>query len=411
MKEIGNELRMKAARELARCHRHHLECELTKAPHLLANITKEGITFEEHTRTLLSQLEALFPGVEGEQPRSAPGYSPNLMRDWFESAGRLPGVAPYEEGTFKAMNVYFSDRLRYIMNPSSEIRGEMISYITEYFINRNVSDMDVSFTYFINMEISMGRLIERRLRFLGFEEMDDICFMIDEMTGIMPEAFFIYMNNLAQEARARSDELLRNILPERLAEELRENNRPSPVHYDSATIVFTDFVGFSRTAGSLSAGELVEKLDHLFSAFDTIIEKYNLEKLKTIGDSYMFAGGIPQVSGDHALRCVKAGLEIRDLMRQAKEREGSSWQIRIGIHSGPLVAGIIGHKKFSYDIWGNSVNIASRMESSGDADCVNISQETYRLVESGIECREIGVRKIKNCGEMKMYEAVRTRSS
>ncbi|MDH5656102.1 MAG: adenylate/guanylate cyclase domain-containing protein [Spirochaetia bacterium] len=397
--------RKKAARELARCHRLHLVCELHKSEELLSNITSEGITFKEHTEQMLQELDRLVPGIENEQPEDAEGFSPNLMQEWFESAGRLPGVPPYENGTFKAMNVFFMYRLKFILNPSDEIRKVLIQYITEYFINRRVVDLDVNFRYFNKMEITMNRLIEKRFRFLGFEPIDEYTSIIDQLSGIFQEAFFIYMYNLAQEARARSDKLLRNILPDALADELRDDKTPFPVHYDSATVVFTDFVGFSRTAGNLSASELVETLDRYFSACDTIIDKYGLEKLKTIGDSYMFAGGIPETCSDHAVRCVKAALEIRDYMRNDSKDNPFSWNARIGVHTGPIVAGIIGHKKFSYDIWGNAVNIASRMESSGDPDCVNISEDTYKIVKDEITCREIGVRTIKNCGEMKMFSA------
>ena len=400
------EIREKAARELARCHRCHLVQELKKSDKLLSNMTTEGVTFEQHTKNMLAELEELFPGLSDDRVFETDEFSPNIMRDWYEMEARLPEYPPYEESSFKLMNVAFLEHIRYISDPSEECRLRLMDVVTSGMVKTRLIDRGFSFRYLIRGESLLWRLMERRFQALGYEPLEAYRAVIERMGVVFTDAWFTYYYQIAVAAQARSDKLLRNILPESLALELREDRPPKPLRYDSATVVFTDFVGFSRTAGGMTAEELVLELDRHFSAFDTIIDKYGLEKLKTIGDAYMFAGGIPEERETHALDCVKAALEIRDYMLRANENAAHPWPVRIGVHTGPVVAGIIGHKKFSYDIWGNSVNIASRMESSGDPDSVNISEHTWNLVKASVTSKELGTREIKNCGTMRMFAVV-----
>ena len=171
--------------------------------------------------------------------------------------------------------------------------------------------------------------------------------------------------------------------------------------------MFTDFKGFTQIAEGLTPQELIKELDDCFSQFDRITERYNLEKLKTIGDSYMCAGGIPKVNATHAIDSCLAALEIQSFMNQLKAQKQKNnvpyWELRLGIHSGPVMAGVVGEKKFAYDIWGDTVNTASRMESSGTAGRVNISYSTYELVKDFFECEYRGEVSAKNKGKVKMY--------
>lgn len=207
--------------------------------------------------------------------------------------------------------------------------------------------------------------------------------------------------------KRRSDELLLNILPAEVAEELKEKGRTEAKLFEQVTVMFTDFKDFTQTAEKLSPRELVAEIDATFSAFDHIISKYNIEKIKTIGDSYMCVGGLPVANKTNAADVVTAALEIQRFMeQQAEERrkEGKdAFDIRIGVHTGPVVAGIVGVKKFAYDVWGDTVNIASRMESSGEAGRVNISGETYERVKDVFRCSYRGKIKAKNKGEIDMY--------
>jgi len=211
---------------------------------------------------------------------------------------------------------------------------------------------------------------------------------------------------LTQEKK-KSDTLLLNILPKQIADELKEKGRATPVRINSATVLFTDFVGFTKISETLTPEQVVDELDKCFSYFDQVTEKYRLEKLKTIGDSFMCAGGLPTMNRTHAIDCCLAALEIQSFMQQMKEikhQQGFEyWELRLGIHSGPLVAGVVGHKKFAYDVWGDTVNTASRLESSGVPGKINISVSTYQLVKDLFACEHRGQVSAKNKGEIDMY--------
>ncbi len=207
--------------------------------------------------------------------------------------------------------------------------------------------------------------------------------------------------------RQRSDKLLLNILPEETAEELKEKGSATPKHYEMVSVLFTDFKGFTNIAEKLTPQELVAELNNCFLEFDKIIDKHKLEKIKTIGDAYMCAGGIPVENTTNPIDTVKAGLEIKEYMDNLKrEREAKGedfWELRIGIHTGPVVAGVVGKNKFAYDIWGDAVNTASRMESSGVPGKVNISGKTHEFVKDHFNCSYRGKIKAKNKGEIDMY--------
>ena len=214
-------------------------------------------------------------------------------------------------------------------------------------------------------------------------------------------------NVIIQGEKEKSDNLLLNILPEETAEELKIKGSSKARSFDMVTVLFTDFKGFTRMAEILSPEELVSEIDHYFKAFDNIISGYNIEKIKTIGDAYMCAGGLPVPNKTNPVDVVNAALDIRDFMASLKESRMQKglhyFEIRIGVHTGPVVAGIVGVKKFQYDIWGDTVNIASRMESSGDVNEVNISGTTYNLIKKKFECVHRGKVEAKNKGVVDMY--------
>ncbi|MEM7183688.1 MAG: adenylate/guanylate cyclase domain-containing protein, partial [Spirochaetota bacterium] len=225
------------------------------------------------------------------------------------------------------------------------------------------------------------------------------------MTTINQEVRSLY--TALEKEKSKTDELLLNILPDDVAEELKKSGKVKPIRYESVSVLFTDSKGFTAIASKLSPEQLVEELDFYFSKFDAIIDQYGLEKLKTIGDAYMCAGGLPVASNSHALDVVKAAMDMQKLMVRINEenlqKNKQTWELRIGINTGPILAGVIGQRKFAYDIWGDTVNIASRMESNGEPGRVNISQSTYELVQQEFVCEHRGKIMAKNKGEIDMY--------
>ncbi len=218
-------------------------------------------------------------------------------------------------------------------------------------------------------------------------------------------------NNLLAQERNRAESILLNILPKTTADELKEKGFVKAKEFEQTTVLFTDFKGFSKVAELISAENLVKSVDYYFRKFDEIIGNNNLEKIKTIGDAYMCAGGLPVPNKSNAEDAFKAALEIMEFVKQTKLNppEGiEPFDVRIGINTGPVVAGVVGTKKFQYDIWGSTVNIASRMESNSVAGKINISENTYNILKDKYAYTYRGEIDVKNVGKMKMYFAGET---
>lgn len=205
-------------------------------------------------------------------------------------------------------------------------------------------------------------------------------------------------NQVIDRERKRSDELLRNILPVTVAEELKTKGKATARSYASVTVLFADFKGFSSLASRLDPETLVGLLDEAFRAFDEIIRKHNLEKIKTIGDCYMCAGGLPEPDTNHAERMVRAALDMQSYLQS-----NTNFEARIGIHSGPVVAGVVGKDKFVYDIWGDTVNQAARLETAGEVGRVAISQHTKELLPEAFVTEAAGTFEAKNIGLMERF--------
>lgn len=204
--------------------------------------------------------------------------------------------------------------------------------------------------------------------------------------------------------KQRSDDLLLNILPEEVALELKENGKATARQFDHVSILFTDFVNFTSASEIMNSQELVSELDFLFRSFDGIVDKYSIEKIKTIGDAYLAVSGLPQATENHVVQIASAAIEIKDFVHKRKKRLGDkTFDIRIGIHTGSVVAGIVGVKKYAYDIWGDAVNTAARMEQSGETGKINISETTYHLLKNRYKCIDRGEIEAKKKGLMNMY--------
>ncbi len=214
-------------------------------------------------------------------------------------------------------------------------------------------------------------------------------------------------NKTIREEQARSDNLLLNILPSLVAEELKQHGRTKAQYFEDVSVLFADFVGFSKIAERLSPQQLVTELDTCFQKFDEIIARHDLEKIKTIGDCYMCAGGLPHGGGSKMKSIVSAAKEMQEwLVAWNFEREKKNlprFDARIGIHRGPVVAGVVGSRKFAFDIWGDTVNVAARIEQAGEGGRINISGEAYAIAKDFFPCKYRGKIAAKNKGEIDMY--------
>lgn len=207
--------------------------------------------------------------------------------------------------------------------------------------------------------------------------------------------------------KEKADRLLERVLPKTTAKELKSGKRAGPYHYNMVTVLFSDIQGFTKISEQLDSEHLIDELDKFFLKFDEVVEKYNIEKIKTIGDAYMCAGGIPEKNRTNPVEVVLAAMEMQNYMKSLKHESGDGkqriWDLRIGIDTGPVVAGVLGRSKISYDIWGGTVNTASRMEASGEPGKINITENTYMLIKDFFICKYRGKMPVKYKGEIDMY--------
>jgi class 3 adenylate cyclase len=215
-------------------------------------------------------------------------------------------------------------------------------------------------------------------------------------------------------ARRRSDELLENILPSEIALELKQKGNVDPVLLQEVTVLFADFVGFTKASSTRSPSEIVSVINTYFTAFDAITQLHGVEKIKTIGDAYMLASGVPSGNPIHARKVIEVAMEmlkaVHDIKLSANDESAPVFDLRIGINSGPVIAGIVGVKKFQYDIWGDTVNTASRMETASEPGRINISESTYELVKEFFDCEYRGEIEVKGKGKVKMYFVTGTKA-
>jgi adenylate cyclase len=206
----------------------------------------------------------------------------------------------------------------------------------------------------------------------------------------------------------RAEMLLLNILPKEISDALKVERRTIADEFTAVSILFADVVGFTQMAAKMTPLELVDLLDQVFLCFDGLVERYDLEKIKTIGDCYMVASGVPRSRSDHATALVNLALDMQAAVAGTRFG-GRQLEFRIGINSGPVVAGIIGRKKFIYDLWGESVNLASRMESQGRTQCIQITRNTYELVKDAFYCEAMGIIEVKGAGQMEVWHVLRSK--
>lgn len=279
---------------------------------------------------------------------------------------------------------------------------EMANLRTDFEVSQKQTEIDLKQT-----EVDLLDQQNRNQNLVSIATGTGLILFLTIAIGFYRRNKFITKSKLIiEKEKERSDNLLLNILPEQTAEELKNKGKVKAKHFDSVSVMFTDFKGFTSFSDKLTPEELVDSIDFYYSKFDDIIEKHGLEKIKTVGDAYMCAGGLPFPTKDHPFQMVEAALEIAEFVNESKKSDPESltrFDIRIGINTGPVVAGVVGKKKFAYDIWGDTVNIASRMESNSVTGKVNISDNTYKLIKDQYKCIYRGEIEAKNKGMMKMY--------
>lgn len=333
------------------------------------------------------------------------GIRPLLIDAYLSAAELYENIGDFKEALkYKTLHTNLQDNLYNIE------KGKALNMISDYEQEKSSIEKEI-----LTKEVELEKLNGSRQR------MQRNLFII---TGVLLFLLaggllhrFIYIrrtrNRLAdqnvviREEKDRSDDLLHNILPHETALELKLKGSAKSRYYEQVSVMFTDFVGFTSLAEKMEPDELVSLIHHYFSQFDNIITRHGVEKIKTIGDAYMCAGGLPVPNNTHALDVVKASIEIRDFINTQsalrKEQGLPAFNIRIGIHTGPVVAGIVGTKKFAYDIWGDTVNTASRIESSGEPGMINISQTTKEIIQEDFTCTCRGKIEAKGKGEINMY--------
>jgi len=324
----------------------------------------------------------------------------NELKDIYEGLSAIYAKAGEFGDAFKYQSLYtgIKDTLY-----NDEMDKKIQSMMLTYDIEKKQGNIDL-----LTKDIALQELNLQRQRIAIYAAGSTGFLLLLLAIGIFSRYKYVRKTKkIIEEEKDRSEKLLLNILPLETAQELKEKGSATPKHYGKVSVLFTDFKGFTKIAEKLTAQQLIEELNYCFFEFDKIIDKHNLEKIKTIGDAYMCAGGIPAANETNPVDIVRAGLEIKAFMEKLKtdrEKEGKDyWELRIGIHTGEVVAGVVGKNKFAYDIWGDAVNTASRMESSGIPGQVNISGTTYELIKDRFICTHRGKILAKNKGEIDMY--------
>ncbi len=391
-------LRTRVAEEIARFFILHIQAEERKGPTRNQARIDDRPPAEinaEITRRLLDE----FPALPGLPP--APF---NLIEEWSQRNGF---IFRYEEYSYDTYNRIFIERLISFKTNSEEDVRKFREIAQAVFGIVDYSQRGFSISFFIRVENNMRELLREIARDIPGIDHEMAWRLLFEQSKEYQEVVNEIFEKRLADALDQSDRLLHNILPAGIAAELKKTEKVEPVLIESATVLFTDFVGFTRVAENMAPRELIARLDECFSVFDRIIEKHRLEKIKTIGDAYMCAGGLPESNHTHpidaALAALEMGREIAHLRREKEKTGAAFWDVRIGLHTGPLVAGVIARKKFSYDVWGDTVNTASRMESSGTPGKINLSLATYERIKPFFRCAFRGAIDTKSKGKLPMF--------
>ena len=385
----------------------HLDFELSRPDSLLDTIVVGDKTPREWTLPVRKELLELFPHLRSASPHP---------RNFIEELSIRNERDTYYDSTFEGLNVMFFEAIKDLCEQTSESRKRYREVTFALLRLFDHEKFGLSAQSMLRSEANLRELLREMIFDLYPDEKKrQRVWEIFYQQNLEHQAWMTeHFESILKEAWDKSERLLHNILPESICEELKQNRKVAPLYVECGSVLFTDFAGFTKVTERMEPERLIEELDICFTRFDQIVQRYGMEKIKTLGDGYMCAGGVPHGSMTHPYDICLSALGMREAIRKlARERQmtfGGYWRIRIGIHVGPLVAGVIGEHKFSYDIWGDTVNIASRMESSGLEDAINISSELNALIEPFFLTEHRGLIPAKNKGNLPMYQLHRLRS-
>jgi class 3 adenylate cyclase len=392
--EASPELRKIVSRLVARYFVLHLEAELRKPDEVLLEDYKD-LPVRHITQGLLNRVRLEFEiGADEKLPAE------NLFKRWCE----INGMFDYEDSAFIGYNQIFMPRLLDLRAGSAESQRRLFNAMTGTFDRFDYEKQGFTVSFFLNSESTMRELLREVMWKSGIPSPEAADFLILSQSQAYQTAMYEYFEGVLKRTLAENVRLLHGILPHQVAEELRDRGHVEPVYFKDAAVIFTDFEGFSTFSQYLTPAQVIQRLDTYFTEFDRISETYGLEKIKTIGDSYMAVAGVPEPHKDPVRAACDAALEYVEASDRISAMIGpGGWNIRVGVHAGPLVAGVIGKQKFSYDVWGTTVNFASRMESGGAPGRINVSSEIHRRVERDYRWEPRGPQPVKNIGMEEMY--------
>jgi class 3 adenylate cyclase len=385
------EVRMAVARLFAKFFLVHLELEVQKSDEVLQQDFSD-VPARSITQALIARVRDEF-SIGDTEP--LPGT--NLFKTWLQIDGRYV----YEESAFIGYNHIYFHRLLDLRDGTSESLDRLLAAMRAVFDKFDYQSKRMPISLFLHLENLMRELMRQivneslpRLHPNG--EM-----LVVLQSRVYQQDMYEYFEGVLDATLAENVRLLHGILPEEVANELKRKGYVTPKCVPDAAVIFTDFERFSAMAERLSPTEIVQRLDSYFTAFDAIMAVHGLEKIKTIGDSYMAVAGVPRPHAEPVRAACEAALET---IEAANRLAGADkWKIRVGIHVGPLVAGVIGKQKFSYDVWGATVNFASRMESSGAPGCVNVSAAVRARAPACFRWEARGALPVKGLGMAEMF--------
>ena len=370
--------------------------------HLLEEVQKpEAVLQEDYPSLPVRALTYEMIARVQSELQISPG-EPLPEFNIFETWCALNGKFEYADSALFGYNRIFLPGVLELRDGTPEGRERHHTAMRRAFDNFDYEKEGFTVSFFLNAEGTMRELLREAVR----EHLPELGMMGEEIIVVQSRAFqtamYEYFEGVLKATLADNVRLLHGILPQQVASELKQNGFVKPVFFPEAAVIFTDFESFSQVTSQLPPAEVIRRLDTYFSEFDRITVAYGLEKIKTIGDSYMAVAGVPEYHDEPVRAACDAALEILAASQRISARV-NGWNIRIGIHVGPLVAGVIGRQKFSYDVWGATVNLASRMESSGAPGRINVSADVHARVKDYYEWEARGAQPIKRLGTAEMF--------